>query len=86
MGAYDNPKSLSGMNPTMAALNVLMKGDQSRGVDEAQRLREKQAKERQNQAVIKQMQNVQGAADVWNLEQMSNLSSAPKTSAPILCQ
>ena len=81
MGAYDNPKSLSGMNPTMAALNVLMKGDQSRGVDEAQRLREKQAKERQNQAVIKQMQNVQGAADVWNLEQMSNLSSAPKTSA-----
>ena len=81
MGAYDNPKSLSGMNPTMAALSVLMKGDQSRGVDEAQRLREKQAKERQNQAVIKQMQNVQGAADVWNLEQMSNLSSAPKTSA-----
>jgi len=81
MGAYDNPKPLTGMNPTMAALQVLMTGDKSRRADETERLRKEQAEERKNQAVIQRMQNVQGAADVWNLEQMSNLSSAPKTSA-----
>lgn len=81
MGAYDNPKPLTGMNPTMAALQVLMTGDRSRQADESQRLKREQVEERKNQAVIQRMQNVQGAADVWNLEQMSNLSSAPKTSA-----
>ena len=81
MGAYDNPKGLTGANPTMAALGVLMQGDKNRQVDEQQRLNEERAKKRENAAVIKQMQNVQGAADVWNLEQMSKLSSAPKTSA-----
>lgn len=81
MGAYDNPKGLTGANPTMAALGVLMQGDKNRQVDEQQRLNEERAKQRENAAVIKQMQNVQGAADVWNLEQMSKLSSAPKTSA-----
>ena len=81
MGAYDNPKPLTGMNPTMAALQVLMTGDRSRRADETERLKKEQAEERKNQAVIQRMQSVQGAADVWNLEQMSNLSSAPKTSA-----
>ena len=62
MGAYDNPKGLTGANPTMAALGVLMQGDKNRQVDEQQRLNEERAKKRENAAVIKQMQNVQGAA------------------------
>ena len=42
---------------------------------------EKEKKENEQRRIIENMQRVQSNADIWNLEQMNKLATAPKTSA-----
>ena len=84
-GAYENPQRLTG--DTYAS--AFTKGISAMNQNNAQALQASEQEKRRaaekakadQQRIIENMQRVQGTADVWNLEQMSNLATAPKTSA-----
>ena len=84
-GAYENPQRSTGDSYASAfsrGINQMNQGiaqDQKTIEQERKRAAEKQKADQQR--IIENMQRVQGTADVWNLEQMSNLATAPKTSA-----
>lgn len=84
-GAYENPQRLTGDTYASAfsrGINQMNQGvAQQQQANEQERKRAQQKQEADQQRIIENMQRVQGNADVWNLEQMSNLASAPKTSA-----
>ena len=62
-------------------VGVLQQGDKIRQDQEQRRLLEEERKNKESQAVIDRMQTIQTNADLWNLEQMSNLNTLPQTSA-----
>ena len=84
-GAYENPQRLTGDTYASAfsrGINQMNQGvAQQQQANEQERKRAQQKQEADQQRIIENMQRVQGNADVWNLEQMSNLATAPKTSA-----
>ena len=72
-GAYSQPRRGRSVAPADAMVDVLQGG---------QALAQRQEELRkQEQQVIDRMQQVQTNADLWNLEQMSNLTTMPQTSA-----
>ena len=82
-GAYSQPTGGRGQvaPPASAMVNVLQQGDKLRQLEEAERKREKELEDKENQALIDRMQLVQTNADLWNLQQMSDLNTIPQTSA-----
>ena len=84
-GAYENPQRLTGDTQAGAFAKGLMQNQQNLAAQNEARAREearrKEKAKADQQRIIENMQRVQGTADVWNLEQMSNLATAPKTSA-----
>ena len=84
-GAYENPQRLTGDTYASAfsrGINQMNQGiSQKQQADEQERKRAAEKQKAEQQRIIENMQRVQGTADVWNLEQMSNLATAPKTSA-----
>ena len=84
-GAYENPQRLTGDTYASAfsrGINQMNQGvAQQQQANEQERKRAQQKQEADQQRIVENMQRVQGNADVWNLEQMSNLATAPKTSA-----
>ena len=78
---YSNPKRGRSLPPAAAMVNVLQAGDKLRQDQEAARKLEEEKKEKEQLAIIENMQRVQTNADLWNLEQMSNLQTIPQTSA-----
>tara|TARA_R100000781_G_scaffold84847_3_gene52257 strand:+ start:5141 stop:6931 length:1791 start_codon:yes stop_codon:yes gene_type:complete len=82
-GAYSQPTGGRGQvaPPASAMVNVLQQGDKLRQLQEAERKREKELEDKENQALIDRMQLVQTNADLWNLQQMSDLNTIPQTSA-----
>jgi hypothetical protein len=84
-GAYENPQRLTGDTQAGAFAKGLMQNQQNLTAQNEARAREearrKEKAKADQQRIIENMQRVQGTADVWNLEQMSNLATAPKTSA-----
>ena len=84
-GAYENPQRLTGDTYASAfsrGINQMNQGiSQKQQADEQERKRAEQKQQADQQRILENMQRIQGSADVWNLEQMSNLATAPKTSA-----
>ena len=84
-GAYENPQRLTGDTQAGAFAKGLMQNQQNLAAQNEARAREEARRQEKakadQQRIIENMQRVQGNADVWNLEQMSNLATAPKTSA-----
>ena len=84
-GAYENPQRLTGDTYASAfsrGINQMNQGiSQKQQADEQERKRAEQKQQADQQRVLENMQRIQGSADVWNLEQMSNLATAPKTNA-----
>jgi len=80
--SYENPRQLyTGIDPASAYLEGFQKQS---AIDEKRRKEleaEQERKRAEEQRLIEKMQRVQGDADVWNLEQMNKLATAPKTSA-----
>ena len=80
--SYENPRQLyTGIDPASAYLEGFQKQS---AIDEERRKEleaEQERKRAEEQRLIEKMQRVQGDADVWNLEQMNKLATAPKTSA-----
>ena len=82
MGAYDNPKRVSsGPTGAMSMVAVLQQGQQNLAGQLAKDELAKQREQNRQDNILKNMQKVQADADIWGLEQMSNLATAPKTSA-----
>ena len=80
--SYENPQRLyTGDTPAGAYLKQIQMQQNQRDAEEKQRKADTLRKQAEEKQLIQRMQRVQGDADVWNLEQMSNLATAPKTSA-----
>ena len=84
-GAYENPQRLTGDTYASAFTKGISAMNQNNAqalqVSEQEKRRAAEKAKADQQRIIENMQRVQGTADVWNLEQMSNLATAPKTSA-----
>ena len=78
---YSNPQRGRTVPPAAAMVSVLQTGSKLRQDQEAARKAEEARKEKEYKAVIENMQRVQTNADLWNLEQMSNMQTLPQTSA-----
>lgn len=80
-GAYSQPRRGRSVAPADAMVDVLQGGQALAQRQEELRKQEEERKAREAQQVIDRMQQVQTNADLWNLEQMSNLTTMPQTSA-----
>mgnify|MGYP003113386608 FL=1 len=80
-GAYSQPRSGQTSAPASAMVDVLQGGQALAQRQEELRKQEEERKAREEQQIINRMQQVQTNADLWNLEQMSNLTTMPQTSA-----
>ena len=80
-GSYSQPKGNRSVAPADAMVDVLQGGQALAQRQEELRKQEEERKAREAQQVIDRMQQVQTNADLWNLEQMSNLNTLPQTSA-----
>ena len=84
-GAYENPQRLTGDTYASAFTKGISAMNQNNAqalqANEQEKRRAAEKAKAEQQRIIENMQRVQGTADVWNLEQMSNLATAPKTSA-----
>ena len=80
-GAYSQPRSGQTSAPASAMVDVLQGGQALAQRQEELRKQEEERKAREEQQIIDRMQQVQTNADLWNLEQMSNLTTMPQTSA-----
>ena len=79
--AYSNPQRGRSITPGAAMVGVLQQGDILRQKEEEARKQEERLAEANRQKIIQNMQTIQVNADLWNLEQMSNLNSMPRSSA-----
>jgi len=73
--------SFRSVAPGAAMVNVLQGGQKLTQQQEEARKQEEERKRQEEQQVINRMQQVQTNADLWNLEQMSNMNTMPQTSA-----
>jgi len=80
-GSYSQPRRGRSAAPADAMVDVLQGGQALAQRQEELRKQEEERKAREAQQVINRMQQVQTNADLWNLEQMSNLTTMPQTSA-----
>jgi hypothetical protein len=80
-GSYSNPQRGKSITPGAAMVGVLQQGDLLRQKQEAARKEEERKEEIENRRIIENMQTVQTNADLWNLDQMSNLHSLPRSTA-----
>ena len=79
--AYSNPQRGRSITPGAAMVGVLQQGDILRQKEEEARKQEERLAEANRQKIIQNMQTIQVNADLWNLEQMSNLNSIPRSTA-----
>ena len=80
-GQYSQPRRGRSVAPGAAMVNVLQGGQKLTQQQEEARRQEEERKRQEQQQVINRMQQVQTNADLWNLEQMSNMNTMPQTSA-----
>ena len=84
-GAYENPQRITGDTYASAFTKQIANNNaaasQRAQINEQEARRAQEKKENEQRRIIENMQRVQGNADVWNLEQMNKLATAPKTSA-----
>ena len=80
-GTYSQPRRGRSVAPADAMVDVLQGGEALAQRQEELRKQEEERKAREAQQVIDRMQQVQTNADLWNLEQMSNMTTMPQTSA-----
>lgn len=81
-GSYARPAPRKAeVTPAGAMLGVLQQGDKLRQLRESERKREEELKKKETQAIIERMQTIQTNADLWNLQQMSDLNTIPQTTA-----
>lgn len=79
--SYENPKRLyTGPTGSQAYLQGFNQAMQGSKVNLEKLEQERKIREAEEKRLIEKMQRVQGDADVWNLEQMNKLATAPKTS------
>ena len=78
---YSNPQRGDSPTPGAAMVKGLQQADVIKQRQEEARLRKEAAEEAKQQRIIEGMQRIQVNADLWNLEQMSNLHSMPKSTA-----
>ena len=78
---YSNPQRGNSPAPAASMVKVLQQGDVIKQRQEEARLRKEAAEENKQQAIITNMQRIQTNADLWNLEQMSNVHNIPKSTA-----
>jgi len=78
---YSNPQRGNSPTPAAAMVKVLQQSDVIKQRQEEARLRKEAAEEAKQQRIIEGMQRIQTTADLWNLEQMSNLHNIPKSTA-----
>ncbi len=78
---YSNPQRGNSPTPGASMVKALQQADVIKQRQEEARLRKEAAEEAKQQRIIEGMQRIQVNADLWNLEQMSNLHSMPKSTA-----
>jgi hypothetical protein len=84
-GAYENPQRITGDTYASAFTKQIANNNaaasQRAQINEQEARRAQEKKENEQRRIIENMQRVQSNADIWNLEQMNKLATAPKTSA-----
>tara|TARA_R110001592_G_scaffold57605_1_gene175168 strand:- start:353 stop:2089 length:1737 start_codon:yes stop_codon:yes gene_type:complete len=84
-GAYENPQRITGDTYASAFTKQIANNNaaasQRAQINEQEARRAQEKKENEQRRIIENMQRVQGNADVWNLEQMNKLATAPRTNA-----
>ena len=81
-GAYAQPAPRKAeISPAESMVDVLQQGDKLRHLQETERKRQEELERKERQAIIARMQTVQTNADLWNLQQMSDLNTIPQTTA-----
>jgi len=80
-GSYSSPQRGKSITPGAAMVGVLQQGDILRQKQEAAKKEEERREKIERQRIIENMQTIQTNADLWNLDQMSNLHSLPRSTA-----
>ena len=80
-GSYSNPQRGKSVPPAAAMVGVLQQGDILRQKQEAAKAEKERREKIEQQRIIENMQRIQTNADLWNLDQMSNLHSLPRSTA-----